>query len=168
MRATRLLMIGTTPNCHPMSLPISSLSLTVRDSSSRSSFADVGSPLNLAIHCSPYFYLRCCLRPCLHLYLLQLALVALIATGGTAVAAIGMLLDWGLPQSSIKIISVLGSTEGVKHVTEEYPEVEVSTILPTVSFLDLLLTAQVFIGAVDKELTDKGYISPGLGDAVSY
>jgi uracil phosphoribosyltransferase len=24
---------------------------------------------------------------------------------------------------------------------------------------------QVFIGAIDAELTDKGYISPGLGDA---
>jgi hypothetical protein len=50
----------------------------------------------------------------------------LIATGGTAVAAIGMLLDWGLQQNQIKIISVLGSAEGVKHVTEDYPEVEVS------------------------------------------
>lgn len=71
----------------------------------------------------------------------------LIATGGTAVAALGMLTDWGLTQSQIKIISVLGSSEGVKHVTEEYPEVE------------------IFIGAVDEQLTDKGYISPGLGDA---
>ncbi|KAK1923743.1 uracil phosphoribosyltransferase-domain-containing protein [Papiliotrema laurentii] len=71
----------------------------------------------------------------------------LIATGGTAVAALGMLLEWGLTQSQIKIISVLGSTEGVKHVTTEYPEVE------------------IFIGAIDEQLTDKGYISPGLGDA---
>lgn len=29
------------------------------------------------------------------------------------------------------------------------------------------LTGQVHIGAIDTELTDKGYISPGLGDAVS-
>lgn len=26
---------------------------------------------------------------------------------------------------------------------------------------------QIYVGAVDEELTDKGYISPGLGDAVS-
>ena len=66
---------------------------------------------------------------------------ALIATGGTAVAALGMLLEWGLTQSQIKIISVLGSTEGVKHVTTEYPEVEVSdkrVLCPAVSFLSHL------------------------------
>lgn len=71
----------------------------------------------------------------------------LIATGGTAIAAIGMLTDWGLKQEQIKIVSVLGSKQGVEHVAEEYPEVE------------------IFIGAVDEELTVKGYISPGLGDA---
>jgi len=50
---------------------------------------------------------------------------ALIATGGTAVAALGMLTDWGLKQSQIKIVSVLGSKQGVEHVIEEFPEVEV-------------------------------------------
>lgn len=71
----------------------------------------------------------------------------MIATGGTAVAAIGMLTDWGLQQSQIKLVSVLGSRIGVQHVAEEYPDVE------------------IWIGAIDEELTDKGYISPGLGDA---
>ncbi|CAK9781272.1 PRTase-like protein [Cutaneotrichosporon oleaginosum] len=71
----------------------------------------------------------------------------LIATGGTAVAALGMLTEWGLPPSQIKLVSVLGSKVGVEHVTAEFPEVE------------------VFIGAIDAELTNKGYISPGLGDA---
>lgn len=50
---------------------------------------------------------------------------ALIATGGTAIAALQMLLDWGLKQNQIKIISVLGSKQGVQHVTDEFPEVEV-------------------------------------------
>lgn len=62
----------------------------------------------------------------LKLPMTRISTTALIATGGTAVAALGMLLEWGLKQSQIKIISVLGSTEGVKHVTTEYPEVEVS------------------------------------------
>ncbi|CAD6589937.1 MAG: hypothetical protein TREMPRED_005578 [Tremellales sp. Tagirdzhanova-0007] len=71
----------------------------------------------------------------------------LIATGGTAVAALSMLTDWGLDQSQIKVLSVLGSRQGVQHVSEEFPDVE------------------IFIGAVDEDLTGKGYISPGLGDA---
>lgn len=53
---------------------------------------------------------------------------ALIATGGTAVAAIGMLTEWGLRQDQIKLVSVLGSQVGVKHVAEEYPGVEVSAV----------------------------------------
>ncbi|WWD04263.1 uracil phosphoribosyltransferase [Kwoniella europaea PYCC6329] len=71
----------------------------------------------------------------------------LIATGGTALAAIHMLVEWGLTPSQIKIISVLGSKQGVQHVAEEFPDVE------------------IYIGAVDDILTEKGYISPGLGDA---
>ena len=74
---------------------------------------------------------------------------ALIATGGTAVAALGMLVDWGLAPSQIKLVSVLGSRQGVERVNTEFPDV------------------QIFIGGVDEELTEKGYISPGLGDAVS-
>ncbi|KAK4685992.1 uracil phosphoribosyltransferase, partial [Tremellales sp. Uapishka_1] len=72
---------------------------------------------------------------------------ALIATGGTAIAALNMLTDWGLSQSQIKIISVLGSKQGIDNLAEEFPEVE------------------IWIGAVDDQLTDKGYISPGLGDS---
>jgi uracil phosphoribosyltransferase len=50
----------------------------------------------------------------------------LIATGGTAVAALHMLTEWGLKQNQIKIVSILGSEEGVGHVTSEFPDVEVS------------------------------------------
>lgn len=62
-------------------------------------------------------------------------------------AALYMLTEWGLEPSHIKIISILGSKAGVEHVTAEFPDVE------------------IFIGAIDDELTPKGYISPGLGDA---
>lgn len=51
---------------------------------------------------------------------------ALIATGGTAIAALNMLTEWGLDQSQIKIVSVLGSKLGVKNVQDEFPNVEVS------------------------------------------
>ena len=36
-----------------------------------------------------------------------------------------MLTDWGLKQNQIKIISVLGSKQGVEHVIDEFPDVEV-------------------------------------------
>lgn len=51
---------------------------------------------------------------------------ALIATGGTAIAALNMLTEWGLEQSQIKVVSVLGSKLGVKNVQDEFPNVEVS------------------------------------------
>lgn len=70
-----------------------------------------------------------------------------------------MLTEWGLTPAQIKIVSVLGSKSGVEHVTAEFPDVEVGW--------SLLQRAnpQIYIGAIDDELTDKGYISPGLGDA---
>jgi hypothetical protein len=41
------------------------------------------------------------------------------------VAALGMLTEWGLKPAQLKLISVLGSRQGVDHVHEEFPEVEV-------------------------------------------
>lgn len=49
----------------------------------------------------------------------------LIATGGTAVAALGMLTEWGLSQDQLRVVSVLGSTTGVEHVNREFPGVKV-------------------------------------------
>ncbi|KAL0949675.1 hypothetical protein HGRIS_009713 [Hohenbuehelia grisea] len=71
----------------------------------------------------------------------------MIATGGTAVAAMQMIVDWGIPVKNIKLLSVLASEEGLKHVQESYPELE------------------IWVAAVDKTLTAEGLIQPGLGDA---
>ncbi|KAG8825686.1 hypothetical protein FRB91_008970 [Serendipita sp. 411] len=71
----------------------------------------------------------------------------LVATGGTAIAAINMLTDWGLTVDNIRLLSVLGSQEGIDHVRTEFPQL------------------QIFVAAIDSELTDKGYLTPGLGDA---
>jgi len=71
----------------------------------------------------------------------------LIATGGTAVAAAHMITDWGIPVTKIKLLSILASEDGLKHVKEEFPELE------------------VWVAAVDNQLTTNGLISPGLGDA---
>ncbi|GAA5822085.1 hypothetical protein JCM3770_007012 [Rhodotorula araucariae] len=71
----------------------------------------------------------------------------LVATGGTAIAAISILLDWGLDISQIKLLSILGSKPGLQKVADAYPGLE------------------IFACAVDDELSEDGYIVPGLGDS---
>lgn len=68
-----------------------------------------------------------------------------IATGGTAAAAIQTLREWGVER--IIMIGILGATEGVLRAAEEWPE-----------------GVQIWMGGVDQSLTDKGMINPGLGD----
>ncbi|KDN50223.1 hypothetical protein RSAG8_01559, partial [Rhizoctonia solani AG-8 WAC10335] len=70
----------------------------------------------------------------------------LIATGGTAVAAVNMILDWGIPLNKIKFLGILASQAGLDHVKSEFPELE------------------IWFAAVDQELTQNGLIKPGLGD----
>ncbi|KAI8845338.1 uracil phosphoribosyltransferase-domain-containing protein [Chytriomyces cf. hyalinus JEL632] len=69
----------------------------------------------------------------------------MIATGGTAVAAINMLKEWGLKK--IKFIGLIGSTVGIKVLRDAHPDVE------------------IHVGVIDENLTDEGYIIPGCGDA---
>ncbi|OBZ76979.1 putative sulfite reductase [NADPH] flavoprotein component [Grifola frondosa] len=70
----------------------------------------------------------------------------LIATGGTACAAMNMVLEWGIPLTKVKLLCVLASQEGLKRVQSEYPGVE------------------IWVAGVDPDLTSRGLISPGLGD----
>ncbi|KAH8113305.1 armadillo/beta-catenin/plakoglobin [Phellopilus nigrolimitatus] len=70
----------------------------------------------------------------------------LVATGGTACAALQMLVDWGLDVKNIKLLSVLASEEGLKKISQEFPELE------------------IWAAAVDPTLTVEGIIVPGLGD----
>jgi len=70
----------------------------------------------------------------------------LVATGGTACAALTMLVDWGIPASKIKLLVVLGSEPGLAHIEESYPDLE------------------IWVAAVDTDLTSDGLIYPGLGD----
>ncbi|KAF2238778.1 putative uracil phosphoribosyltransferase [Viridothelium virens] len=68
-----------------------------------------------------------------------------IATGATACAAIDTLRDWGVHR--IVMISVIGSTEGLKKAGEKWAE-----------------GVQVWVGGMDEALDAKGMIKPGLGD----
>ncbi|RBQ72655.1 hypothetical protein FVER53590_25540 [Fusarium verticillioides] len=68
-----------------------------------------------------------------------------IATGGTCAAAIQTLREWGAKR--IIVLAVIGADEGVQRVAAEWPE-----------------GCEVWIAAVDKELTKDGMLKPGVGD----
>lgn len=76
---------------------------------------------------------------------LCLVLDPMLATGGSAAAAVGVLKDWGAAR--IKFVGVIASRQGLQHLTEGHPDVD------------------VHLAAVDEELNDAGFIVPGLGDA---
>ncbi|KAL3467832.1 uracil phosphoribosyltransferase-domain-containing protein [Aspergillus heterothallicus] len=69
----------------------------------------------------------------------------IIATGGTAEAAIQLLREWGVKR--VVMLSVLGSEDGVNRAATCWPE-----------------GVEVWIGAVDERCNEKGMIVPGLGD----
>ena len=70
----------------------------------------------------------------------------MLATGASLIEAIKDLLTNGTP-SQMHIVVAIASEQGVQAIKQAYPE------------------AHIWIGALDKKLTDKGYITPGLGDA---
>ena len=69
----------------------------------------------------------------------------MLATGGSAVAAIDFLKKHGCKQ--IIMMNVIGCPEGIKRVQEAHPDVE------------------MYLAAMDEKLNDHAYILPGLGDA---
>ncbi|PAB58328.1 uracil phosphoribosyltransferase [Anaeromicrobium sediminis] len=69
----------------------------------------------------------------------------MLATGGSAIAAIKFIKDRGA--SNIKLVCLIAAPEGVKAVQEAHPEVE------------------IYLGSLDEKLNDHAYIVPGLGDA---
>ena len=76
---------------------------------------------------------------------LCLILDPMLATGGSATAAIEVLKRWGAVR--IKLINLIAAPEGVAAVTEAHPDVE------------------IYCASLDRGLNEKGYIMPGLGDA---
>ena len=74
-----------------------------------------------------------------------LVLDPMLATGGSAVAAVSVLKKKGAKK--IRFISLVVAPEGVRKLTKSHPDVP------------------IFTCALDRQLNDKGYILPGLGDA---
>jgi uracil phosphoribosyltransferase len=71
----------------------------------------------------------------------------MLATGGSAVAAVDIIKRLGTKAENIRFVSVIAAPEGIANLTEQHPGIHIYT------------------GSVDERLNDKAYIVPGLGDA---
>jgi uracil phosphoribosyltransferase len=69
----------------------------------------------------------------------------MLATGNSTAAAIETVKRGGA--TSIRLIALIAAPEGIERVHREHPEV------------------RIVVASIDRELNDRGYILPGLGDA---
>ena len=69
----------------------------------------------------------------------------MLATGNSAAAAISEIKKAGA--RSVSLICLVSAPRGIEHLQSEHPDVTVYT------------------ASIDRELNDRGYIVPGLGDA---
>ena len=75
-----------------------------------------------------------------------LLLDPMLATGGSALMAVDVLLSRGVPEDRIIFLNLISSPEGVQNFADKYPKLRVVTAF------------------VDQGLNEKNYIVPGLGD----
>ncbi len=69
----------------------------------------------------------------------------MLATGGSAAAAIGFIKKYGCKH--IKLMNVIAAPEGIACIQKAHPDVD------------------IYVAAVDEKLNENAYIVPGLGDA---
>jgi uracil phosphoribosyltransferase len=69
----------------------------------------------------------------------------MLATGGSAVATVQILKDWGADR--IKFVGILAAPEGIRALGTAHPDVP------------------IHVAQIDQRLNDIGFIVPGLGDA---
>lgn len=74
-----------------------------------------------------------------------LILDPMLATGGSAVATVDILKDWGVEK--IKFVGLIAAPEGILRLHNAHPDVP------------------IHIAAIDERLNENAYIIPGLGDA---
>ena len=74
-----------------------------------------------------------------------LLLDPMLATGGSAVAALDALRTWGAQQ--LRFVGLIGAPAGVRAIQAAHP------------------TVLIHLAALDPTLDERGYILPGLGDA---
>ncbi|EIW62273.1 PRTase-like protein [Trametes versicolor FP-101664 SS1] len=75
-----------------------------------------------------------------------LLLDPMLATGGSAIKAVEVLKEHGVPEERIIFVNLIASPEGLKNFCTKYP------------------TTKVITGWIDEGLNEKAYIIPGLGD----
>lgn len=88
------------------------------------------------------YYNKLPVEPTVHVCLI---LDPMLATGGSAVAAVDVLKTWGVKR--IKFVGLIAAPEGLNVLTTAHPDV------------------QVYLAAIDERLNEHGFIVPGLGDA---
>ncbi len=74
-----------------------------------------------------------------------LILDPMLATGGSAVATVDILKEWGV--NKIKFVGLIAAPEGIQKLHDAHPDVA------------------IHLAAIDDHLNEHGYIVPGLGDA---
>jgi uracil phosphoribosyltransferase len=74
-----------------------------------------------------------------------LILDPMLATGGSVLAALDDVENWGV--TKIKVLSIIASRHGIDVVQNRRPE------------------TQIYVAAIDPELNNRKFIVPGLGDA---
>lgn len=71
----------------------------------------------------------------------------MLATGGSAVAAVDTLLKRGVKKENITFVALVAAPEGVELFFKHHPDID------------------VYVASLDEKLNDDAYIVPGLGDA---
>jgi len=69
----------------------------------------------------------------------------MLATGGSASAALGALARWGVPR--VKLLAIIAAPEGIQAIARDFPDV------------------QIYVCTIDEKLNACKFIVPGLGDA---
>jgi uracil phosphoribosyltransferase len=75
-----------------------------------------------------------------------LLLEPMLATGGSALVAVEVLLKAGVPEENIIFINLLGAPVGVKRLLKAHPKLRIVT------------------SSVERDLTDQAFMIPGIGD----
>jgi len=70
----------------------------------------------------------------------------MLATGGSAIKAIEVLLDHGVREESILFVNLICCPEGISAIVKKFPKIRIIT------------------GQIDQGLNEQKYIIPGLGD----
>ena len=75
-----------------------------------------------------------------------LLLDPMIATGGSAIKAIEVLIERGVAEENIYFLNIISCPEGLTALTVKYPKIKIVT------------------AEVDSHLNERSYIIPGVGD----